>query len=114
MLLSSRNLRGTFLSLLIVPAIVVACGGTPDVVGGTDDVDGNEGGAGGAPSTPRGGSSGTGNVIIGSGGDDGAAGSGEVDPCDVEDPPPECFEIENPPACGDGLLNQDNERCDDG
>ncbi len=39
-------------------------------------------------------------------------GNGNQNPCLVDDPPPECFD--NPPACGDGLLNLATDVCDDG
>ncbi len=47
--------------------------------------------------------------------DGGEAGAGIEDPCEGENPPPECDPTPTTgPACGDGVVNQDAEVCDDG
>jgi cysteine-rich repeat protein len=95
-----------------VVGLAYACGGVPDAT-----IDGNDDGEGGAGNAEAGASNtgNTGNVPIVGVPEGGAGGMEATDPCEVENPPPECFELEpTGPACGDGELNQDGERCDDG
>lgn len=94
--------------VLALPAAVVACGSSsgdptapPVSIGGAG---GGPHNSGGNPSTGAGGG---GFQLTG-----GASSSGTVD-CSVANPPPSCTRQE-PPGCGDGKVNQDSEKCDDG
>jgi fibro-slime domain-containing protein len=106
-------LRATNWLVVSLFVSAVACGGDPSVNTGNGDF----GGAGGTSSSGGKGGSGTGNgpgVDIGDG-NEGGDGNTEPDPCAVDDPPEDCFNIEpSGPACGDGKINQDDEECDDG
>jgi len=96
--------------LASVYALLAACSSYPDLNRTKYEEGfepGNEGGASGsAGSSSSGGGT---DITIPDAGPD-------ADPCDSDDPPPEC----NPdggsggPACGDGVVNQDDEECDDG
>jgi fibro-slime domain-containing protein len=105
-------------SALLVLGTVAACGGNPSVEGGggsgVNDTGGTSTGA-------KGGTSANGDQpgfdFGGEGNAPGAGGGEPTDPCDVPDPPEECFNLEpSGPACGDGEINQDAgvEECDDG
>lgn len=109
MTLSSLSLKAFFVSSLMV-ALAAGCGDSPEIVtppiGGGGGEGGETSGDAGAPGT------GGGIKLPGAGGDGGETGA---NPCDVEDPPEECFNtVPSGPACGDGEINQDNEECDDG
>jgi fibro-slime domain-containing protein len=56
------------------------------------------------------GSGGSGLIVMGTGGTTG----GTSNPCRSDNPPPQCQMVPSGPACGDGLINQDWEECDDG
>jgi cysteine-rich repeat protein len=104
----------TTLGIFLSATVAGACGGGPSVSSKEDGT----GGASGSSATGGTGSggTGTGGTIIVDPGDGGEAGSGEEpDPCEVANPPPECFEVgPSGPACGDGEINQESELCDDG
>jgi fibro-slime domain-containing protein len=85
-----------------------------------------ESGDGGAKFTGSGGSestgSATGSVGSGAGGQMGLgggfvvpdAGDSDANPCAVPNPPKNCMLVPSGPACGDGVVNQPSEQCDDG
>ncbi|HVY31019.1 MAG TPA: DUF4215 domain-containing protein [Polyangiaceae bacterium] len=100
---------------LLVIGTAFACGGNPSVESGEPGTDG-----GGEPGEPnKGGSMSTGmqpNISLGGENNEGnGTGGAKEDPCAAADAPPECFMLEpSGPACGDGELNQADEKCDDG
>ena len=69
---------------------------------------GNVSGGNGKPGLH--GSGGSGLIVMGTGGTIG----GTSNPCQSDNPPPQCQMVPSGPACGDGLINQDSEECDDG
>jgi len=107
-----RNRSSSLLCLLMaLPVTLAACSaGTSDTpappnngVGGASQQNsgGNpSAGAGGGGFQLSGGTSGTGTS------------TGTVD-CNVPNPPTSCT-MQEPPGCGDGIVNQDSEKCDDG
>ena len=110
-------LRAWIPSLVIVPlAVALAAGGCS--AGSTGDKglgpadQGNSGG-----NTASSGGSSSGGSSQGSGGTTGVIikmmDGGTVDPCANAGLPEGC-ETMVPPACGDGMMNQDSEECDDG
>ncbi len=108
-------LRAWIPSLVIVPlAVALAAGGCSagsNADKGLGPADGNSGGnnasSGGSSSgSSSPGSGGTGIVIQ-------MMDGGTVDPCANAGLPEGC-ETMVPPACGDGMMNQDSEECDDG
>ena len=110
----SRYLYGPLHASLSI-LLLVACGGGPDAVVKGGDKDPGEAGAPGTGGT--GGTAGSGGTRIIDTPDagEGGEGGGGQDPCAVPNPPRECFEIKpSGPACGDGEINQESERCDDG
>ncbi len=108
-----KNLLVRGLSLALASGFAfAACGGDPSVATGPSDVVGAAGDQGsGGTGTGTGNSPG---IDVDSGTTPGQGGD-SADPCDVADPPPDCFNLEpSGPACGDGSINQDSEDCDDG
>lgn len=96
----------TILGLAVVSATVVGCG--PSSEGPSITPGAGSGGPGGAGSTNNN-NGGSGAGIIG-GLTTSAAGTAS---CDGPNPPRSCT-MNAPPGCGDGMVNQDSEACDDG
>jgi fibro-slime domain-containing protein len=99
-----ESCNGFGLSALFVTSLALAhCGGNPDVAEGPNQGSGGSAGSAGASTSGATGGTGTGIPIGASGGAGAEDGAGEGGgPSEIE------------PACGDGLLNQALERCDDG
>jgi fibro-slime domain-containing protein len=100
----------TFILLFagVAPLLAWGCGpggGNTDITGGNGGSSATGGGSGLRPGS--GGSAGTAVII------DTDAGGQVENPCDKPDAPPDC-ELQSPPGCGDGEINQDAEQCDDG
>ena len=97
---SRRSLFGlsvdSFLSAVVFACALVACGGNPEVANSGDPMGGFDSGGGSNAGSGAGGST----LNLPDGGPIGEGGSMDV---------PEAG-----PGCGDGLVNQDSEECDDG
>jgi fibro-slime domain-containing protein len=105
----------SILSACLGALSLAACGGEPAVSGRPNDPSGGSAGTGGTGGGTGGTGATGGTTMIGTGGQLGEGGSMGGDPCDVANPPSECFELEpSGPACGDAEINQDDEACDDG
>ncbi|XXY44390.1 DUF4215 domain-containing protein [Sorangium sp. So ce269] len=93
--------------------VTAACGGDVSSPGAAGTESGSSSGSGSGGGPGSGGAGGEPEFTVGSGiGLTGGGGAGP-DPCDVAEPPPECF-LPPDPACGDGERNQESEACDDG
>ena len=99
------------LTLSLASATIVGCSGgaTVSQVGGTSGGGGTGGGSGAGGTTSIIGPNGFG----GTGGTSGS-GSTTVNPCLSANPPASCQLVPSGPACGDGVINQASEQCDDG
>jgi fibro-slime domain-containing protein len=94
--------------------LIAGCGGQPDVASDNGSVAGTSASGGSGGTGGRNGSGATGGTGIIVEGEGGNAGESEVDPCEGDDPPSDCFGLEpSGPACGDGEVNQAEEECDD-
>ncbi len=99
----------TFLKVGVLSLALVHCG-DPVVSNSSGAGKGGKAGSGGGEDGGSGGRGGSGGPVIGFGGEsDGLGGAGEecaggADSCPVA----------AEPACGDGIINQDGEQCDDG
>jgi len=89
-----------------VLGIVLGCSGQATVSSAGNPT----GGAGGAGVSGAGGRTG----IIGNLGGTTSKGGTSGNPCLADPPPAACQMVPSGPACGDGVINQDSEECDDG
>ncbi|HTQ03475.1 MAG TPA: DUF4215 domain-containing protein [Polyangiaceae bacterium] len=109
-------LRAWIPSFVIIPlAVAMAVGGCSAGSNANNGLGPQQGSSGGNSSSSGGNSSGGGSSV--SGGSSGIMiemmDGGAVDPCAQAGLPEGCTTMV-PPACGDGVINQDTEECDDG
>ncbi len=103
-------MRTSFFSLLWMGGFLVLAGCSGGSPGGGPRPGEEGGGAGGATSTATGGTTATGGMVLEPNDPD----DPETNPCLGDDPPDSCELRPSGPACGDGVLNQEGEECDDG
>jgi len=92
-----------------IPMTLIACGSTSGGTAAPPSGSGAQPGVGGSGALQGGGASLGGGFQLGTGG---STSAGTLD-CNVPNPPPACT-MQAPPGCGDGKVNQDSEKCDDG
>jgi fibro-slime domain-containing protein len=97
------------LGLASIPITLIACGSAGGISTPPNGT-GSQSSVGGGASTSTAGSTASG---VGGGFQLGTGGSSSAVDCNVPNPPTGCT-MQAPPGCGDGKVNQDSEKCDDG